>query len=65
MPKFVAVRDAYFEAIDLPSVGRLLELGCGTGTVCRVIANWPGFDGLITGSDLSNSLIDTAKRPTK
>jgi len=64
MPKFVAVRDAYFEAIDLPSVGRLLELGCGTGAVCRAIATWPGFNGEITGSDLSKSLVDTAKRLT-
>ena len=64
MPKFVAVRDAYFDAIDLPSVGRLLELGCGTGAVCRAIASWPGFTGEITGSDLSASLIDTAKRLT-
>lgn len=64
MPKFVAVRDAYFEAIDLPSVGRLLELGCGTGAVCRAIATWPGFEGEVTGSDLSKSLIDTAKRLT-
>lgn len=64
MPNFVAVRDAYFEAIDLPSVGRLLELGCGTGAVCRAVANWPGFKGEITGSDLSNSLIDSAKRLT-
>lgn len=64
MPTFVAVRDAYFEAIDLPSVGRLLELGCGTGAVCRAIATWPGFKGEITGSDLSNSLIDAAQRLT-
>jgi ubiquinone/menaquinone biosynthesis C-methylase UbiE len=59
-----AARDAYFEAIDLPSVGHLLELGCGTGAVCRAIATWPGFEGEVSGSDLSESLINTAERLT-
>lgn len=65
MPKFVAVRDAYFDAIDLPSVERVLELGCGTGAVCRAIATWPGFKGKVTGSDLSKSLVDSAEKLTK
>lgn len=65
MPKFVAVRDAYFKAINLPSCKSVLELGCGTGVVCRAIATWPGFDGDVTGSDLSASLIKTAEKLTK
>lgn len=65
MPKFVAVRDEYFEAIDLPSAERVLELGCGTGAICRAIAAWPDFQGEVTGSDLSRSLIDTAKQMTE
>ena len=64
MQNFVAVRDAYFEQIGLKSAGRVLELGCGTGAVCRAIATWPGFKGEITGSDLSKSLIDTARHLT-
>lgn len=64
MPNFVAVRDAYFQQIGLNSLRRLLELGCGTGAVCRAIATWPRFNGEITGSDLSKSLIDTARRLT-
>jgi ubiquinone/menaquinone biosynthesis C-methylase UbiE len=64
MPKFAAIRDAYFGTIGLPSVKHVLELGCGTGAVCRAIATWPGFKGKVTGSDLSGSLIDAAKELT-
>lgn len=48
MPNFAAIRDAYFKEIDLPSVKRVLELGCGTGAVCRAVATWPGFVGDVT-----------------
>lgn len=65
MPEFVAVRDGYFEAIGLQSFENVLELGCGTGAVCRAVARWPGFKGRVTGSDLSQSLIDTARRLTE
>ena len=64
MPRFAAVRDAYFEQIDLPGAKRVLELGCGTGAVCRAIATWPGFNGEVTGSDLSENLIESAIRLT-
>lgn len=61
MPRFVAVRDEYFEAVGLQMEGHVLELGCGTGAVCRAIQTWPGFKGRVTGSDLSGSLIETAR----
>lgn len=61
MPRFVEVRDDYLEEIGLPMEGQVLELGCGTGAVCRAIATWPGFKGKVTGSDLSESLIETAR----
>src|SRR5215475_1963406 len=61
MPKFVAIRENYFDNIGMPVTGRILELGCGTGTVCRAIASRPGFVGTVVGSDLSAKLIDTAK----
>jgi 2-polyprenyl-3-methyl-5-hydroxy-6-metoxy-1,4-benzoquinol methylase len=61
MPKFAAIRENYFDKIGLPVTGRIHELGCGTGAVCRAIASRPGFRGTVVGSDLSASLIETAK----
>jgi hypothetical protein len=61
MPKFAEIRENYFDKIGLPLTGRILELGCGTGPVCRAIASRPGFVGTVVGSDLSAKLIDTAK----
>jgi len=39
MPKFAAIRESYFNKIGLPLTGRIHELGCGTGAVCRAIAS--------------------------
>jgi 2-polyprenyl-3-methyl-5-hydroxy-6-metoxy-1,4-benzoquinol methylase len=64
MPKFVEIRESYFDKIGLPVTGRVLELGCGTGAVCRAIASRPGFVGTVVGSDLSAKLIETAKNIT-
>jgi cyclopropane fatty-acyl-phospholipid synthase-like methyltransferase len=61
MPKFAAMRENYFDKIGLPLTGRIHELGCGTGAVCRAIASRPGFVGTVVGSDLSASLIETAR----
>src|SRR6266571_2413723 len=61
MPKFAAMRESYLDEIGLPLTGRIHELGCGTGAVCRAIASRPDFAGTVVGSDLSASLIETAK----
>ena len=61
MPKFAEIRENYFDKIGLPLTGRILELGCGTGPVCRAIASRPGFVGTVVGSDLSAKLIEVAK----
>ena len=61
MPKFAAIRENYFDKIGLPITGRIHELGCGTGAVRRAIASPPGLRGKVVGSDLSTSLIETAK----
>jgi 2-polyprenyl-3-methyl-5-hydroxy-6-metoxy-1,4-benzoquinol methylase len=61
MPKFAAIRESYFDKIGLSLTGRIHELGCGTGVVCRAIASRPGFIGTVVGSDLSASLIEAAK----
>ena len=64
MPKFAAIRENYFDKIGLPISGRIHELGCGTGAVCRAIASRPGFVGTVIGSDLSATLIETARDVT-
>jgi ubiquinone/menaquinone biosynthesis C-methylase UbiE len=61
MPKFAVMRENYFDKIGLPITGRIHELGCGTGAVCCAIASRPGFVGAVVGSDLSASLIETAR----
>jgi 2-polyprenyl-3-methyl-5-hydroxy-6-metoxy-1,4-benzoquinol methylase len=61
MPKFAAIRENYFDKIGLPATGRIHELGCGTGAVCRAIASRPGFVGTVIGSDLSATLIEAAR----
>ena len=64
MPKFAAIRASYFDKIGLPLTGRIHELGCGTGAVCRAIASRPGFVGTVIGSDLSATLIEAARNIT-
>ena len=61
MPKFAAIRENYLDKIGVSVTGRILELGCGTGAMCRAIASRPGFVGTVVGSDLSAKLIETAK----
>src|SRR5215470_14387103 len=64
MPKFAAIRENYLDKIGVPVTGQILELGCGTGAVCRAIASRPSFVGTVVGSDLSAKLIETAKNIT-
>ena len=64
MARFAAIRENYFDKIGLPLKGRIHELGCGTGAICRAIASRPGFVGTVVGSDLSVSLIEAAKAIT-
>ena len=37
-PTFVAYREAYLAAMDLPPAAAVLEVGCGTGVVARALA---------------------------
>ena len=59
-PQFAAIRERYLDAVGLPAAGRIHELGCGTGAVCRSIAARPGFTGTVVGSDLSANLVGRA-----
>ena len=61
-PVFVAMREAYFDKLELAGAARVLDLGCGTGVVTRALARRADFAGEITGSDLSDVLIAAADR---
>ena len=40
-PRQLAMWHAYLSDIDFPPDARVLEIGCGTGAVTRVLAQWP------------------------
>lgn len=58
---FAQVRENYFARVGLPPGGRVHELGCGTGVVCRALARHLP-DARISGSDLSGDLVQRAAR---
>ncbi len=52
----------YLDALDVDSAETVLDLGTGTGMAARVVARRPGFNGTVTGIDLSPYLVDLAER---
>ena len=52
--------DSYLSEIDFPAGARVLEIGCGTGAVTRVLAAWPGVTEAV-GIDPSPVFISTAR----
>ena len=60
-PTFVAYRESYLDAMDLPRTAAVLEIGCGTGVVSRAIASRDGFAGTVTGVDQSEDFIEVAR----
>jgi ubiquinone/menaquinone biosynthesis C-methylase UbiE len=61
-PTFVAYREAYLAAMDVPPAAAVLEVGCGTGVVARALAARDGLAGTVTGVDLSPEFIAVAGR---
>jgi ubiquinone/menaquinone biosynthesis C-methylase UbiE len=59
-PQQRALLDVYLEEIDFPPRARVLEVGCGTGAVTRVLAHRPGVAEAV-GVDPSPVLIATAR----
>jgi len=55
----------YIGALDLPSIARVIEIGCGTGVVSRRLAATPGFRGAIVATDMSPYLIEIAGQYAK
>jgi SAM-dependent methyltransferase len=55
-----AMLESYLADIALPAAARVLEIGCGTGAVTRVLARWPGV-GEVTGVDPSPIFLARAR----
>jgi SAM-dependent methyltransferase len=51
-PQQRAILDAYLAEVEFPASARVLEVGCGTGPVTRLLAGWPGV-GEAVGVDPS------------
>lgn len=61
-PTFVEMMEQYLDDMKIDEAARVLELGCGTGVAARAIARRPDFEGTVLGVDLSEYLIQTARR---
>jgi SAM-dependent methyltransferase len=55
-----AMLDSYLAEIDFPTGARVLEIGCGTGAVTRVLADWPGVSDVV-GIDPSPVFVSKAR----
>jgi 2-polyprenyl-3-methyl-5-hydroxy-6-metoxy-1,4-benzoquinol methylase len=64
-PFFRGVIADYIAALELRSVARVIEIGCGTGVVSRRLAAAPSFRGSIIATDMSPYLIEIARREAK
>ena len=54
------LRRIFLADIQFPAGARVLEVGCGTGVLTRVIARWPGV-GEVVGVDPAPSLLSRAR----
>jgi ubiquinone/menaquinone biosynthesis C-methylase UbiE len=55
-----AMRRVFLADISFPANAHVLEVGCGTGVLTRVLANWPEV-GTVVGVDVASSLLSRAR----
>jgi ubiquinone/menaquinone biosynthesis C-methylase UbiE len=60
-PKQQAMLHAYLADVAFPDGAHVLEVGCGSGAVARVLARWPGV-AQVHGIDPSPILLDRARQ---
>lgn len=61
-PYFTAALDQYLARMAIDRCQDVLDLGCGTGIVARLIAARPSFAGSVVGIDRSPDLVRAAQR---
>ena len=59
-PQQQAMRRAFLSDIAFPTRARVLEIGCGTGVLTRVLARWPDVDQVV-GVDPAPALLGRAR----
>jgi len=59
---FAKMINEYLDRLPLASIGRVLDLGCGTGVAARAIAARPDFRGHVLGIDIGPALVEAARR---
>jgi len=60
-PRYQAMVRSYLSEVDFPRDAKVLEIGCGTGSVTRTLAGWPGVASA-TGVDPSPVFIERARK---
>lgn len=60
IPQQQEMLNTYLSEIEFPEHARVLEVGCGTGPVCRVLATIPNVAEVV-GVDPSSYLLDRAR----
>ena len=59
-PRLKAIRRDFISKIDFPEKARVLEVGCGSGPVCRELARWSNV-GEVVGIDPSPIFLAKAR----
>lgn len=59
-PQQQAMRRAFLGELSLPPGAQVLDLGCGTGVLTRLLARWPNV-GAVTGVDPAPALLAKAR----
>ncbi|WP_292164051.1 methyltransferase domain-containing protein [Mesorhizobium sp.] len=59
-PQQQAMRRAFLSGIDFPEGAHVVDVGCGTGVLTRMLARWPNVDTVV-GVDPAASLIRKAQ----
>lgn len=59
-PQQQAARRVFLADVEFPANAHVLDVGCGTGVLTRVLGRWPGV-GTVIGVDPGSALLDRAR----